>query len=125
MPTPAGRVRYDNPAARTIIASLMSGIRNLADIPTGFAATRDLIANMLALCAAGDVRPAETTRTPVGPLNRALRRRLGRSDEIPAIALPCGTALDINHELLGLLRGGDGDGGMGAGWREFLALHGV
>jgi len=125
MPTPAGRVRYDNAAARTIIASLMSGIRNLADIPTGFAATRDLIGNMLALCAAGDVRPAETTRTPVGPLNRALRRRLGRSDEIPAIALPCGTALDIDHELLGLLRGGDGDGGMGAGWREFLALHGV
>ena len=53
------------------------------------------------------------------------RRRLGRSDEIPAIALPCGTALDINHELLGLLRSGDGGGGMGAGWREFLALHGV
>jgi SAM-dependent methyltransferase len=125
MPTPAGRVRYDNAAARTIIASLRSGIRTLADIPTGFAATRDLIANMLALCAAGDVRPAETTRTPVGPLNRALRRRLGRNDEIPAIALPCGTALDIDHELLGLLRGGDGDGGMGAGWREFLALHGV
>ena len=125
MPTPAGKVRYDNDAARAIIASLMSGIRSLADIPSGFAAPRDLIANMLALCAAGDVRPAEQTRVAVGPLNRALQRRLGRGEEIPAIALPCGTALDIDHELLGLLRGGDHGGSTGAAWREFLELHGV
>ena len=124
MPTPAGRVRYDNAAARAIIASLMSGIRRLADIPSGFAATRDLMANMLVLCAAGDLRPAETTRAPVGPLNRALRRRIGKADEIPAIALPCGTALDIDHELLGLMRGSD-NGGTSAEWREFLDLHGV
>jgi SAM-dependent methyltransferase len=124
MPTPAGRVRYDNAAARAIIASLMSGIRRLADIPSGFAAPRDLMANMLVLCAAGDVRPAETTRALVGPLNRALRRRIGKADEIPAIALPCGTALDIDHELLGLMRGSD-NGGMSAEWREFLELHGV
>ena len=86
---------------------------------------RDLIANMLALCAAGDVRPAEATRTPVGPLNRALRRRLGKAEEISVIALPCGTALDIDHELLGLLRGGDHASGTSAAWREFLALHGL
>src|SRR5213082_646027 len=114
MPTPAGRVQYGNPAARAVIASLMSGIRSLADIPSGFAADRDLIANTLALCAAGDVRPAEKTRAPVEPLNRALRRRLGGPEEIPVIALPCGTALDIDHELLGLLRGGDPGGGAGA-----------
>ena len=126
MPTPAGRVRYDNKAARAVIASLMSGIRRLADIPSGFAGERDLLANMLVLCAAGDVRPSETTRTPVGPLNRALRRRLGKQEEIPAIALPCGTALDIDHELLGLMRGGgNGAGATGADWRDFLALHGV
>src|SRR5437764_13896377 len=118
-------MRCDNAAARAIIASLMSGIRRLVDIPSGFAAERDLIANMLALCAAGDVRPAETTRTPVGPLNRALRRRLGKAEEIPVIALPCGTALDIDHELLGLMHGGDPGGGAGADWREFLTLHGV
>jgi SAM-dependent methyltransferase len=41
--TPAGRVQYDNPAARAIIASLMSGIRHLADIPGGFAAERDAV----------------------------------------------------------------------------------
>src|SRR5207237_5584384 len=124
MPTPAGKVQYENPAARAIIASLMSGIRTLADIPSDFAAPRDLIANMLALCAAGDVRPVETTRVGVGPLNRALHRRLGRSEEIPAIALPCGTALDIDHELLGLLRGGDGGSGVGAQCGECVALRG-
>jgi hypothetical protein len=124
MPTPAGRVRYDNPAARAIIASLMSGVRRLADIPSGFAAARDLIANMLVLCAAGDVRPTETTRTPVGPLNRALRRRLGKAEEVPAVALPCGTALDIDQDIVRLLSGAD-VGGMSADWREFLELHGV
>jgi hypothetical protein len=124
MPTPAGRVRYDNAAARAIIASLMSGVRCLADIPSGFATARDLIANMLVLCAAGDVRPTETTRTPVGPLNRALRRRLGKAEEVPAVALPCGTALDIDQELLNLLSGA-GSGGMRSDWREFLELHGV
>jgi len=124
MPVPAGRVRYDNSASRAIIASLMSGIRRLADIPSGFAAERDLIANMLALCAAGDVRPAETTRAPVGPLNRALRRRVGKADEIPAVALPCGTALDIDQDLLGLLSG-DGTVSARSDWREFLELHGL
>ena len=124
MPTPAGQVRCDNAAARAIIASLMSGIRRLRDIPSGFAAERDLIANMLALCAAGDVRPAETTRTPVGPVNRALRRRLGKGEEVPAVALPCGTALDIDQELFKLLSGA-GAGGMTSDWREFLELHGV
>src|SRR5204862_7013958 len=107
--------------ARTLMASLMSGIRKVADIPSGFAAERDLIANMLVLCAAGDVRPAETTRVPVGPLNRALRRRLGKTEEIPVIALPCGTALDIDHELLGLLRGGDHASGPSAPWPQLPA----
>lgn len=122
--TPAGRVRYDNAAARAIIASLMSGIRRLADIPSGFASGGDLIANMLVLCAAGDVRPAEASRMPVGPLNRALRRRIGKAEEIPAIALPCGTALDIDRELLELLSG-EGSAGARSDWREFLELHGV
>jgi hypothetical protein len=102
----------------------MSGVRRLADIPGGFATERDLVANMLVLCAAGDLRPAETTRAPVGPLNRALRRRLGKAEEVPAVALPCGTALDIDQELLSLLSGADA-GGMRSDWREFLELHGV
>jgi len=126
MPTPAGRVRYDNNAALAIVAALMAGVRSVADIPADFAPVSDLVANMLALCAGGDVRPVETTRASVGPLNRALRRRLGGPEEIPVIALPCGTAIEIDQELLGMLRGGaDLLGDRAAEWREFLALHGA
>jgi SAM-dependent methyltransferase len=126
MPTPAGRVRYGNKAALAIVAALMAGVGKLADIPADFAAAGDLVANMLALCAGGEVRPVETSRASVGPLNRALRRRLGGPEEIPVIALPCGTALEIDHELLGMLRGGaDLLGDRSGEWREFLALHGV
>src|SRR5207253_10429295 len=97
MPTPAGRVRYGNKAALAVVAALMAGVRSLADIPADFAPVGDLVANMLALCAGGDLRPVEMTRTSVGPLNRALRRRLGGPKEIPVIALPRGTALEIDH----------------------------
>ena len=94
-PRPA-ECEYENPAARAIIASLMSGIRSLADIPSGFAPSRSgrqhagLVRRRR--CAAGRDDPGCGRSA-----NRALRRRLGRSEEIPAIALPCGTALDIDH----------------------------
>jgi SAM-dependent methyltransferase len=118
-PTPAGQLDYDNPIARAIVAALAAGARSLADIPPDIAAPRDLVANTLALCAAGDVRPTETGRAPVAALNLALRRRLG-TDEVPLIALPCGTALELDHRLPGALT----DRGDPV-WREFLALHGV
>jgi len=123
--TPGGRLDYDNRAARTIVGALASGARSLADIAEECVEPRDLVANALALCAGGDVRPAETTRTPVEPLNRVLRRRFGGPEEIPVLALPCGTALDLDGELLGFLRGGDRLGERAAVWREFLALHQV
>jgi len=69
---------------------------------------------------AGDVRPVETGRVPVETLNRALRRRCGDAQEIPLIALPCGTAVELDPQLLGLLQGD-----LGPAWRDFLALHGV
>ncbi len=119
-PTPAGTLDYDNPAARAIVGALAAGARSLGEIPPGTYAPGDLLGNALALCAAGDVRPAETARTPVTALNEALRRRLGSTQEIPLIALPCGTALELDHQLLGLL-----SGEMEPAWRDFLALHEV
>jgi hypothetical protein len=118
--TPAGQLVYDNSVARTIVAALATGARSLADMPPTATTKSDLLANALALCAAGDVRPVETGRAPVEMLNRALRRRLGGPEEIPVIALPCGTALELDRELLGVL-----EGRTSADWREFLALHGL
>ena len=118
-PTPAGQLDYANPAARTVVGALAAGARSLGEIPPRAAAPQDLLANALALCAAGDVRPVETGRVAVEALNRALRRRFGGAQETPLIALQCGTALELDHQLLGLL-GND----MGPAWRDFLALHG-
>ena len=120
MATPAGHVDFDNPAARAIVGGLAAGARRLADLPSDGAATRDLVANALALCAAGGVRPVETGRVPIAALNRALRRHLGGPDETPLIALPCGTALEIDGHMLDLLTSG-----RNPAWREFLAAHGV
>ncbi|HEX3537188.1 MAG TPA: class I SAM-dependent methyltransferase [Stellaceae bacterium] len=119
-PAPSGRLLYDNKAARAVVAGLGDGAKSLSEIPVNGIAQQDLIANALALAAAGDIRPAEKTRTPVGALNRALRRRLGGPDEIPVLALPCGTALDIDAELAGLMRGDHA-----SEWRAFLAMHGI
>jgi SAM-dependent methyltransferase len=123
-PAPSGRLLYDNNAARAVVAGLAAGAKSLADIAVNGSAQPDLIANALALAAGGDIRPVEKTRTPVQALNRALRRRLGGPEEIPVLALPCGTALDIDAELLGLIRG-DFAGERGTAWREFLATHGI
>jgi len=118
--TPAGQLDFANPAARAVVGALAAGARSLCEVPPGDAAPQDLLANALALCAAGDVRPVEAARVPVEALNRALRRRLGGAQEIPLIALSCGTALELDHQLLGWL-GGE----MNSAWRDFLALHGV
>jgi SAM-dependent methyltransferase len=123
-PAPSGRLLYDNAAARAAVAGLAAGAKSLAEIAPNGIAQQDLIANALALAAGSDIRPVEKTRTPVQALNRALRRRLGGPEEIPVLALPCGTALDIDAELLGLMRG-EFAGERGMVWREFLAMHGI
>jgi len=118
-PTPAGQLDYANPVARAVVGALAAGARRLSEVPPGVAAARDLLANALALCVAGDVRPVETARVPVEALNRALGHRLASAQETPLIALPCGTALELDHQLYGLLSE------MNPAWRDFLALHGV
>jgi hypothetical protein len=67
----------------------------------------------------------EATRTPVAKINTALSRRLGGPEEIPYLALPCGTTIGINDKIRLLLRGQrDGDEEFGA-WRDFLAAQSV
>jgi hypothetical protein len=58
-------------------------------------------------------------------MNAAIARRLGGQEEVPYIALPCGTALAINDPVRRLLRGDTGDSAECAEWRDFLAAYGV
>jgi hypothetical protein len=81
---------------------------------------------MLTLCAAGDVMPAEPGNAPVGDLNRILCGRIDGPEEIRWLALPCGTAVEVDRRLMRLLRDGGGiDESQFPDWREFLASHGV
>ena len=127
MTAPAGRLRYDNAVARDIVAALAAGPRPLADISTEFTlASEDVLANALILSAADALRPVEESHIPTRKLNEAIYRRLGGPEEIRFLALPCGTALPINDDLLPLIKGrGTIKEDNCLGWRNFLAAHGV
>ena len=127
MKTPAGRLRYDNAVARNMVAAFAAGPRQLVEISTEFGlASEDVLANALILSAAGALRPVEESRIPTRNLNAAIHRRLGRSEEIRFLALPCGTALPIDDALLRQIkaRGTTNDGNRPE-WPTFLAAHGV
>jgi hypothetical protein len=114
--TPAGSFAYDSPAARAIVAALAAGQP---------ASTGDL-RTLLTLCAAGDIMPAEPGHASVADVNRALCGRVGGPEEIRWLALPCGTAVEVDPGLLRALRDGQSiDDGRFPGWREFLATHGL
>jgi len=110
--TPAGSFSYDNPAARAFIAAL------IASQPVG---TADL-KTLLTLCAAGDIMPAEPGRAPVATLNQAICARVDGSDEIRWLALPCGSAVEVDRRLLRALRDSQP---VDDEWRHFLACHGL
>ncbi len=116
MTTPAGSLTYDSPAARAIVAELDAG---------RLARTDDL-KTLLTLCAAGDIMPAEPGHASVADLNRALCGRVDGPEEIRWLALPCGTAVEVDPGLLRALRDAQSiDDSRFPGWREFLASHGL
>jgi SAM-dependent methyltransferase len=125
METPAGRLRYDNPVARAIVAVLAGGPRPLGEISTEFAlAPQDVLANALVLSAAGALHPVERCSTPVTNLNEAVYRLIGGPEEIRFLALPCGTALPINDVLLRLAKGSLKKS-ESSEWRDLLAGYGL
>ena len=124
--TVAGRCSYDNPAARAIVATLAEGPRSLAGLSPIPLSAQDVLDNILLLCAAGDAVPAEPGRASVEALNQAILRRLGGLDEIRSLALPCGTALELDLDLMRLLRDRCETGNARfADWRSLLASHGL
>ncbi len=112
MTTPAGPLTYDSSAARAIVAELTA--RRLA--------RTENLKTLLTLCAAGDIMPAESGQASVAALNRALCGRVDGPEEIRWLALPCGTAVEVDPALLRALRDGQP---VDDGWRHFLACHGV
>jgi hypothetical protein len=123
--TPAGKLRFDNAAARAVVAGLAGGPRRLADVAaTSRLAEQDIRANALVLCAAGAVRPVEADRASVDALNRVVLRRLGGSEELGCFGISCGTALTLAPALLKLLRSkGNLERSAFAGWRDYLDAH--
>jgi hypothetical protein len=124
--TAAGHLKFDNAAAHAIIAGLAGGPCRLGAIAEhSSAATEDFVANAMVLCASTQIRPVESGRASVAAMNAAITRRLGGPEEIPYVALPCGTAIAVGETVCSLLRGRTGDGDEFGEWRDFLAAHGI
>jgi hypothetical protein len=112
--------------ARAIVEALAGGPRSLAEASLIPASAQDLATNILLLCAVGDTMPVEPGHESVETLNRAVFGRLDGPEEIRWLALPCGTALEVDLGLMRRLRDReqiDEDGF--PGWCGFLASHGI
>jgi SAM-dependent methyltransferase len=124
--TPRGRVGYDSPAARAIVAALAAGPCIPSDLIADPPDRQALFEAVLALCAGGDAMPVETIGAPVAALNQTLWQRLDGAEEVLWLALPCGTAVPAERELLRRLRDGAAiDDARFLGWPGFLAAHGL
>jgi trans-aconitate methyltransferase len=123
MHTPAGRVRFDNPVARMIVAALANGPRRLVDIAAGADSAADVLASALALSAAEMIRPVGPGSVPVAAVNAALSELEDNSAPLPHVALPCGTALTLEQELVLHLRDGTALPERLAAWPGFLFFH--
>jgi SAM-dependent methyltransferase len=105
MVTEAGRLTFDNPAARAIVDAIGPGPKRLADIPADGNSRADVLASALALFAANEIRPVEPTSTDVDRLNTALMQHVDETDPLRVLALPAGTALDVPTALPAAIRG--------------------
>jgi SAM-dependent methyltransferase len=103
--TAAGRLSFDNEAARAIVAALQNGPRRLVDIvDTTKLDSQDILANALTLSAAGIAAPVENSQASVSKLNQAIFNRLDGAEPIHLLGSPCGTALSLDAEMLKRLR---------------------
>jgi SAM-dependent methyltransferase len=98
--TNAGKLSFDNPVARTIVAALATGARAGSALIGADVSSDDIIANLTTLCCAGAIRPVEPEDVPVQRLNRTICGRAGTSEEISFLALPGGTAIRTTTAML-------------------------
>jgi SAM-dependent methyltransferase len=124
--TPAGRLHFGKPVARRIVAALAHRPATLAEITPRAQDADDVLANALLLAAAGALMPVEAEPVSTASLERAILRRLGGSEEILWLPLPCGTAVAPPRALLQIRRDGKAPAKRNfADWSSFLAAHGI
>ena len=104
--TPGGTLKFDNDAARRIVAELAGGPKRLADIRRESVSRRDLLANALTLSAADELWPVAPLQAPPLGLIEAIYRRLDGPDEILFLPLSNGAALPAPRGLIQGLRDG-------------------
>jgi SAM-dependent methyltransferase len=122
--SPAVSVRFDNPAAHALVAGLADGPRRLRDIPPGAVEPDGIVKNALALCCADIIRAVGPGWAPVAALNTALLDlEDGAAQARFYLALPCGTALALEPDLLPALRDGTPPPENLAPWLDFLRPH--
>ena len=119
-------IAYDNPATRAILRALAAGPSSLRGGLAPDNASEEAQKALLTLCAAGDIMPVEPSSVGVTDLNRILCRRIDGPEEIRWLALPCGTAMEVDRGVMRLLRDtGEVDDMLFPGWPGFLASHGL
>jgi hypothetical protein len=97
----AGSMDARPSASRGIVSMLSACPASLAEITAKSALPgQDLLANVLVLCATDAVWPVESRRVSVSAVNEAILRRLGGSEELLYLALPCSTAVAMDDALL-------------------------
>ena len=118
MKTEAGRVRFDNPSARRIVAALAQGPQPLRHLGQP---ANDLVANALALASADIIRPVNERDTAVSALNNVLAELDNEAIPLPLRALPSGTALELEPALHRYLRKRGRLPRRLSAWPDFLA----
>lgn len=96
---PAGRVTFDNPVARAIVAELARGPASLSACLESGLTAQDLVANVLSLCAGGIVSPSVMPLGDPGQLNVALQDQGAFDPGTRLVGLACGTALWFGERL--------------------------
>jgi trans-aconitate methyltransferase len=124
MDTEAGRVDFDNPVARRIVATLAEGARPLAECGIPGGSDQDLIANGLALCAAIMILPVAAGRADVRRVNAALFESTDAQSETAFHVLPYGTSLRLDHAILAAFRDGRPVNEQQQPWVDFIKTLG-
>jgi SAM-dependent methyltransferase len=123
--TPAGKLRYDNPFTRAIVAGLAKGPKTLEQLAARRSERPDVLASALTLCATGALVPVAAQPGAVGALNQTVLADLSQPGALTQLAHPHGTGGGIPQKLIRDLtrkRAPKGDQKL---WRKYFKQRGM